>query len=128
MLKGFTMRVRTILVLAAGLLLVVGCEAEKRDEVPPLSAEELQPPLPVEPAPVAVTEVETTTGSEGTVPPAPSAGSQTYTMKAGDTLYGVARRFYGDGKLWTKILEANKDKIRDVADIPVGTVLAIPPK
>ncbi len=128
MLKGFTMRVRTILVLAAGLLLVVGCEAEKRDEVPQLSAEELQPPLPVEPAPVAVTEVEPTTGSEGEAPPAPSAGSQTYPMKAGATLYGVARRFYGDGKLWTKILEANKDKIRDVADIPVGTVLAIPPK
>ena len=128
MLKGFTMRVRTILVLAAGLLLVVGCEAEKRDEVPQLSAEELQPPLPVEPAPVAVTEVETTTGSEGKAPPAPPTGSQTYTMKAGDTLYGVARRFYGDGKLWTKIFEANKDKIRDVADIPVGTVLAIPPK
>jgi nucleoid-associated protein YgaU len=49
-------------------------------------------------------------------------------MKAGDTLYGVARRFYGDGKLWTKIFEANKDKIRDVSDIPIGTVLVIPPK
>ncbi len=122
------MRVRTMLVLAAGLLLVVGCEAEKRDEVPPLSAEELQPLPPVEPAPVAVTEVETTTGSEGKVPPAPSAGSQTYTMKAGDTLYSLARRFYGDGKLWTKIFEANKDKIRDVSDIPIGTVLVIPPK
>jgi len=120
------MRVRTILVLVAGLLLVVGCEDKKRDEVPPLSAEELQPALPVEPAPVAVTEVETTTGLEGEAPPA--TGSQTYTMKAGDTLYGVARRFYSDGKLWTKIFEANKDKIRDVADIPVGTVLVIPPK
>jgi len=122
------MRVRTILVLTAGLLLVVGCQAKKPNEVPPLSAEELQPLPPVEPAPVAVTEVETTTGSEGKMPPAPPTGSQTYTMKAGDTLYGVARRFYGDGKLWTKIFEVNKDKIRDVADIPVGTVLAIPPK
>ena len=122
------MRVRTILVLVAGLLLVVGCEDKKRDEVPLLSAEELQPALPVEPAPVAVTEVETTMGLEGEVPPAPSGGTQTYTMKAGDTLYAVARRFYSDGKLWTKIFEANKDKIRDVADIPVGTVLVIPPR
>ena len=128
MRKGFTMRMRTILVLAAGLLLVVGCQAKKSDEVPPLAAEELEPPLPVDPAPVAVTEVETTTGPEGKPPPASLTGSQTYTMKAGDTLYGVTRRFYGDGKLWTKIFEANKDKVRDVADIPVGTVLVIPPK
>jgi len=120
------MRVRTILLVAVGLLLVVGCEAKKRDEVPPLAAEELQPLPPVEPAPVAVTEVETP--PQPGMPPAPSAGSQTYTMKAGDTLYGVARRFYGDGKLWTKILEANKGKIRDVSDIPIGTVLVIPPK
>jgi len=128
MRKGFTMRVQTILVLVAGLLLVVGCQAKKPNEVPPLAAEEIQPAPPVEPAPVAVTEVETTKGSEGKAPPAPSAGSQTYTMKAGDTLYGVARRFYGDGKLWTKIFEANKDKIRDVSDIRIGTVLVIPPK
>jgi len=122
------MRVQTILVLVAGLLLVVGCQAKKSGEVPPLAAEELQPAPPVEPAPVAVTEVETTKGSEGKAPPAPPTGSQTYTMKAGDTLYGVARRFYGDGKLWTKIFEANKDKIRDVSDIRIGTVLVIPPK
>jgi nucleoid-associated protein YgaU len=114
--------------LVAGLLLVVGCQAKKPNEVPPLAAEELQPPLPVEPAPVAVTEVETTTGPEGKPSSAPSAGSQTYTMKAGDTLYSLARRFYSDGKLWTKIFEANKDKIRDVSDIPIGTVLVIPPK
>ena len=128
MRKGFPMGVRTILMLAAGLLLVVGCQAKKPNEVPPLAAEELGPPLPVEPAPVAVTEVETPPKVETKATVAPSAGSQTYTMKAGDTLYGVARRFYGDGKLWTKVFEANKDKIRDVSDIPIGTVLVIPPK
>jgi len=122
------MRMQTILVLAAGLLLVVGCEAKKRDEVPQLSAEELGPLPPVEPAPVAVTEVETPPKAETQATAPPSAGSQTYTMKAGDTLYGLARRFYGDGKLWPKIFEANKGKIRDVSDIPIGTVLVIPPK
>jgi len=49
-------------------------------------------------------------------------------MQKGDTLYSLARRFYGDGKLWTKIADANKDKIRDVTSIPVGTVLTMPPK
>ena len=122
------MRVRTILMLAAGLLLVVGCQAKKTDEVPPLADEELQPLPPVEPAPVAVTEVETPPRAETKVTVLPPPDTQTYTMKAGDTLYGLARRFYGDGKLWTKIFEANKDKVRDVSDIPIGTVLVIPPK
>jgi len=49
-------------------------------------------------------------------------------MQRGDTLYGLARRYYGDGKLWTRIAEANRDKFRDVTAIPVGTVLVIPPK
>ncbi len=41
---------------------------------------------------------------------------------------GRPRRFYGDGKRWTKSAYANKDKMRDVTSIPVGTVLTIPPK
>ena len=122
------MRGRTILLVAVGLLLVVGCQAKKPNEVPKLSAEELQPAPPVEPAPVAVTEVETPPKAETKATGVPSTGSQTYTVKAGDTLYSLARRFYSDGKLWTKIFEANKDKIRDVSDIRIGTVLVIPPK
>jgi len=86
---------------------------------------ELEAP-PVETAPLPVVE-EQPAPTAGVVTPA-ATGQQTYTMKAGDTLYTLARRYYGDGKLWTKIFEANKDKIRDVHDIPVGTVLVIPPK
>jgi len=60
--------------------------------------------------------------------PADVAGGQSYQVKAGDTLYTLAKRFYGDGKLWTKIADANKDKIKDVSHIPIGTTLTIPPK
>ena len=31
----------------------------------------------------------------------------TYTVKKGDTLYGIARQRYGDGKQWVRIAEAN---------------------
>lgn len=30
-----------------------------------------------------------------------------YTVKKGDTLYGIARQHYGDGKQWQKIASAN---------------------
>jgi len=137
------MRAWTVLVAAVSVLVVFGCEQQKRDEIPQVDLEELapagpatdepverQPAVVVEKAPPAPAEVaapapETPAQRRGWQPKAPQ---QTYTMKPGDTLYTLARRFYGDGKLWTKILEANKDKIRDLYDIPIGTVLTIPPK
>jgi len=51
----------------------------------------------------------------------------TYTWQAGDKLFLVARRFYGDGRLWPRIVEANQ-AIQALSEIPVGTVLVIPPK
>lgn len=40
------------------------------------------------------------------VAPAASTGGA-YTVKKGDTLYGIARSHYGDGKAWNKITSAN---------------------
>jgi len=39
---------------------------------------------------------------------------------AGDTLRGIAQRFYGDENQWPRIFEANRDQIQ------VGWVLRIP--
>ena len=38
---------------------------------------------------------------------ATAMASGSYTVKKGDTLYGIARQRYGDGKQWTRIAEAN---------------------
>jgi nucleoid-associated protein YgaU len=45
-----------------------------------------------------------------TIPDADEAAdtADTYVTKAGDTLTGIAERFYGDASLWTRIHEANK--------------------
>ena len=50
----------------------------------------------------------------------------TYTVKRGDTLWGIAKKYYGDGAQYTRIYEANKDKIKTPNFIYAGQVFAIP--
>jgi len=44
----------------------------------------------------------------------------TYRVREGDSLSGVARKFYGNVSKWTLVYEANKDKIRDPDRIEPG--------
>lgn len=37
-----------------------------------------------------------------------NSGGQTYTVKSGDSLWAIAKRYYGSGAMYTKIYEANK--------------------
>lgn len=62
---------------------------------------------------------------EQTNSPAPKQDT-TYPVQKGDTLWGIAKKFYGNGSKYTKIYEANKDKIKNPNLIYVGQVLTIP--
>lgn len=55
-----------------------------------------------------------------------STKPRTYTVKTGDCLWTIAERMYGDGMKYTKIYNANKDKIRADYIIYTGQVLTIP--
>lgn len=57
--------------------------------------------------------------------PAPTQ-NQTYTVKKGDCLWNIAKKFYGNGAKYTTIFNANKDKIKNANLIYVGQVLTIP--
>lgn len=50
----------------------------------------------------------------------------TYTVKTGDTLWGIAKTYYGDGSKYNVIFEANKSVISDPNVITTGQVLTIP--
>ncbi len=53
--------------------------------------------------------------------------AETYTVVYGDTLYKIAHRFYGNGSLYPRIHEANKDTIGPNPDlIYPGQVFTIP--
>ena len=48
--------------------------------------------------------------------PAPAAPSgRTYTVKSGDTLWGIAKKYYGKGTEYEKIYNANRDQIEATA-------------
>ena len=64
-------------------------------------------------------ETQTATGT-------PSANTRTYTILQNDTLWSIAVKFYGSGKEYTKIYEANRDKIKNPNVIQPGWVIVIP--
>lgn len=55
---------------------------------------------------------------------APSEGD--YMAQEGDTLWDIAKKKYGIGSEWTKIFNANRDKLPDASSIGIGQKLTIP--
>lgn len=61
----------------------------------------------------------------------PATAVQTYTVAHGDTLWGIAQKFYGDGSKWHKIYDANPLSMysmdgREFPLIHAGNILVIP--
>lgn len=57
---------------------------------------------------------------------ASTGGGGMYTVQRGDTLYSLARKFYGDQSRWRDIYAANQGVIQDPNILPVGTTLTMP--
>ena len=55
-----------------------------------------------------------------------AGGSETYTVKPGDTLSKIAQQFYGNASQYNRIFEANRDKLQDPNKVQVGQQLVIP--
>ncbi len=51
---------------------------------------------------------------------------QFHNVQAGETLHGIAEKYYGDGKYWEMLFEANKQTIGSVDQFKVGLKLVIP--
>jgi len=52
--------------------------------------------------------------------------TQWHEVKKGETLWKIAQQYYGDGSLYPKIFEANKDTLTDPNRIRAGQKLRIP--
>ncbi|MHB8138693.1 MAG: LysM peptidoglycan-binding domain-containing protein [Smithellaceae bacterium] len=51
---------------------------------------------------------------------------QYHEVKKGDTLWKIAETYYGDGNLYKKIFEANRDILKNPDVIQIGQKLHIP--
>ncbi len=56
---------------------------------------------------------------------APAAAHKTYTVKAGDTLSGIAKAHLGNANDYMKIFNLNKDQLTDPDKIKPGQVLKL---
>lgn len=59
-------------------------------------------------------------------PPEEKEKFEVYEIVSGDTLGGIAKRFYGDASKYTRIHEANKELIPDANKIYPGQKIKIP--
>jgi LysM repeat protein len=55
-----------------------------------------------------------------------TGGGQTYTVKPGDTLSGIAKQLLGNANAYKDIFNANRDQLSDPDKIRPGQVLKIP--
>lgn len=85
-------------------------------------AEPTQPSQPTEPAQPAPAP------PQEPAPPKPTdPGYQTYTVRSGDTLSGIAQATLGDGSRWREIYELNKNAIGSNPNVIIpGTMLKLP--
>ncbi len=60
-------------------------------------------------------------------PTAPASSAMArHVVARGDTLYSIARRYYGNGNRWREIYNTNRSVMSSETDLKIGTELVIP--
>jgi nucleoid-associated protein YgaU len=126
---------RTISIAAVTLLAAAGCQSNKTQPSaslqPTPAVTQVTTPAPVQAEPVEAVDTSTpaptpmtdiSTNSPDAVNASYTGGK--YVVKAGDTLYRIAAKHYGEGKEWKKILAANAGI--SPTHLRVGQVLILP--
>lgn len=127
-----TLKYTSILLALCGLMTLIGCQNKKTrtTETPALTNDVLAvEPAAYDAAPIPSMEpaVAPAPMMASAATPAPSpvaAGGSSYQVKKGDTLFGIARSHYGDGKQWQRIANANPGLTP--ANLKAGSIIAIP--
>jgi len=110
------------LVGVAAALAIAGTSTSALAAQAPASAHQAAAAAAAPPAPAAARLVSASRAA------APAAARARYTVKAGDTLSGIAKRAYHDPRYWPVLYWANHKQVRYANVIRVGQVLAVPAK
>ena len=78
------------------------------------------------PSPVSGTSFTQPTSSSFGSAPSGVAGARMHDVVSGDTLSGIAKKYYGNANDYMKIFNANKNILDDPDKIKVGQKLTIP--
>jgi len=114
------------LVVGVALVIAVAVVFFRREAPAGGPATNVQPgPAMMPPAPTTTNAFARTT-SRGGAGGAVAAQGRLHTVANGETLFGLARRYYGDGEKSSALFEANQGRIRSPDRLPPGTVLVIP--
>ena len=113
--------------------LLTGCAAKRAPTATTEREQPLPEILPQQPAEQPTAEQQSPV-LEGQVQPQPDyayepAGQpqvRVHTVKPGETLYAIARKYYNDGRQWRRIWQANRNRIKDPNRVPAGIKLIIP--
>jgi len=81
-----------------------------------------------QPTPLPGEEVKPVNPAAATAPAAAvhTQNGTTYTVRSGDTLSGISKKFYGSSRYTQRILDANKKALSDPTALRSGQVLEIP--
>jgi nucleoid-associated protein YgaU len=118
-------------------VLPIGAELRIPSQValPPISdatALPLVPTAPITPLVPLPSAPPTATGKSALPASAQKTGNgqrpapRTYTVQAGDNLIDIARKFYGDGRRYESLYEANRRVMHNPTDLKPGMVLMVP--
>ncbi|MDR0416269.1 MAG: LysM peptidoglycan-binding domain-containing protein, partial [Propionibacteriaceae bacterium] len=92
---------------------------------PPTPASASEPTSPVETESAAAPSPAAAPSSATEAVPADDEGA-THVVQAGDTLFGLAERYLGDGDRWPELAAANPNLVWDPDHIEPGWTLAVP--
>ncbi|CAN5532442.1 hypothetical protein BH10PLA1_BH10PLA1_12720 [soil metagenome] len=121
------------ILLASSLMLMaaVGCQDKKpamtssvTDLTPTPAAPAYMAPTPVAVQPISYDAPVSSTPSYTSTSTSTAMTGGTYTVKKGDTLYGIAKKKYNDGKQWNKIAAANPGL--SPSSLKVGQTITLP--
>ena len=115
------------LAVLAGAIGLFGCKKKPQEDLAtlyPPPASELESPIQPAPEPPLSPEPVATVPPSALLPlPAPT-GRRTYTIQPRDTLWSIARRYYGHGNRWPEIAQANPGIVPE--KLRIGQTIVVP--